>query len=544
VTFTGRIRLYLVAVAVLPSLLIIAVIYFYSVRQLESDDERRAFANVARFAAFDTDLRARLKSGIDELTASETFRRAVAMVASGTTGRMDLDPRPYGLDFLELIDTAGNVLATYHRPGLLSQQPGVACSRVAKDTLVHAETVEYDLDGPHASYTFVKDVGRNLCLYTGKYLNADLRQQIALLTDAEVSTLFKADTSLIYENMERRAVYRAEETFQAVLAGSDSAQFYLVAKFATGAGTPAFVNLLNVAIIVALASALIAIALGMYVTGKAKREIENIVSATSRVAAGDFSTPVMAYEEGEFSQLADSVSDMMLKLRQTQQRLAASEKIAAWQTLGRKIAHEIKNPLTPIAISAEDLRRSYAEGLPEFDKILRETTSTIKGEVDRMIELLDEFVAFARMKPPDIRKVPANTIFMDIHTLLRAETETGRLKLVSESKRDSLSLDPEAFKQVFINLIKNGLEASDDAVVTVTVRDDRNDVVALVEDTGPGFSEERLANSFEPYATTKPKGSGLGLVICLRIVHDHGGIMELYNRTEGGAGVRIRLPQE
>ena len=101
----------------------------------------------------------------------------------------------------------------------------------------------------------------------------------------------------------------------------------------------------------------------------------------------------MAYEEGEFSQLADSFSAMMGRLQDSQKKLATSEMIAAWQVVGRKIAHEIKNPLTPISISADDIRRSYHEQLPDFEETLARNCAMIKTEVHRLARLLDEFAA-------------------------------------------------------------------------------------------------------------------------------------------------------
>ncbi len=251
----------------------------------------------------------------------------------------------------------------------------------------------------------------------------------------------------------------------------------------------------------------------------------------------------MAYEEGEFSQLADSFSDMMVRLREVQKRLATTEKIAAWQTVGRKIAHEVKNPLTPISISVDDLRRSYTEGLPNFDKTLVETTDTIKSELDRLIKLLDQFVGFARMKTPEITSVDSTMFIESIAALFKHEIEAKKLRIVNASGRNSFTFDPEAIKQVLINLVKNGFESDDFAAVAIGISDIGGQLEILVEDTGPGFPPDKLRNSFEPYVTTKKDGSGLGLVICHRIVHDHGGTMELYNRPEEGGGVRIHLPQ-
>jgi nitrogen fixation/metabolism regulation signal transduction histidine kinase len=434
------------------------------------------------------------------------------------------------------------VLATFHRPGLLGEKIQRDFDPERFDTTGCIETVEYDIEGPHAAFTYVRQIDQSMLLYAGRYIDARYRQRLAELLDADVSVYVDVDTPLVYAGMEKGTLYETGGEFQAVLAGTAASDFFLVATFETGAEKPIFLSLLSVTGVVALFSVIAAVALGMFITGRAKREIDNLVQASSRVAAGDFTTPVMAYEEGEFSQLADSFSDMMVKLKGLQKELATAEKIAAWQAMGRKVAHEIKNPLTPIAISVDDLRRSYRERLPQFSNTLEETTATIKSEVNRMTKLLDQFVSFARMSAPVIRAVEADTFLREVTALYRREIDSGGLTVVNTCRRNKFRLDPEAFKQVLINLIKNGLEAADDAVVTLTMSDEEDALNLRVEDSGPGFTEEKLQNSFEPYVSTKKGGSGLGLVICHRIVHDHGGTMELYNRREGGGGVRIRLP--
>ena len=541
-TFTGRIRIYLIAVAVLPPLLVMTVIYFHSVKQLESFDRQQAYKNLQRFKTFNSSFQKELEVNLAELLASQSFRKALLLLKSERAERVELDPRPFGFDFMEILDTNYRVLATFHRPGLLGEkiQRGFDLERF--DTTGCIETVEYDIEGPHAAFTYVRRIDQSILLYAGSYMDDRFQQRLAELLDADVSVYIDVDTPLVYAGMEKGTLYETGGKFQAVLAGTAASDFFLVATFATGAEKPIFLSLLSVTGIVALFSVIAAIALGMFITGRAKREIDNLVQASSRVAAGDFTTPVMAYEEGEFSQLADSLTDMMVKLKALQKELATTEKIAAWQTMGRKVAHEIKNPLTPIAVSVDDLRRSYRERLPHFSKILEETTVTIKSEVNRMTKLLDHFVSFARMSAPVIRTVEVDTFLKEMTALYRREIDSGRLTVVNTCRRDKFKLDPEAFKQVLINLIKNGLEAADDAVVTLTMSGGEDGLNIRVEDTGPGFTEEKLQNSFEPYFSTKKGGSGLGLVICHRIVHDHGGTMELYNRPEGGGGVRIRLP--
>ncbi len=541
-TFSGRIRLSLVAAAVLPTLLIMLVIYFHFERQIALADVRRGDECARKYAVFSRIYQNELVSNAEKLIQSPEFNRALANVQSGRTGRLEVDPRAFDLDFLEIIDSTNTVLATYHRPGLLGQIIEIPEYDIGEDTAGTLEKVEYDLNGVHAAFVHRAPVSNQVAIYTGKYMDESLIAQLSLFLDASIKVYIPPDSYMVRPDVSD-ALYPDEGLWRQVLDGGEYSDFILGASFPGNSARPTFVTLFSLTGLVAIVAVMISVIVGFYITGKAKREVDNLVSATARVAAGNFNTPVMAYEEGEFSELADSFSEMMLKLKQTQKQLATTEKIAAWQTVGRKIAHEIKNPLTPIAISVDDLRRSHSEKLPEFDKVLNETTRTIKSELDRLIKLLDEFVSFARMKAPEIREVKSSQFADEIRALYKADIDSGRVRIDSKTARATFQMDPEAIKQVLINLIKNGLEASRDSAVSVAISDVDQGIEITVEDTGPGFTKEKLSNSFEPYSSTKEGGSGLGLVICHRIVHDHGGTMELYNKTDKGAGVRIILPQ-
>lgn len=542
-TFTGRIRAYLVLTAIVPPLLVMSVIYFHSVRQLEDADRRRAHTGLMKGSVFLDAYASDLTRCVAELSTSSRLRQAVLLLQSSRSDEVELDPRPYGLDFLEILNSDHRVMASFHRPGLLGQKVHPLIETTAQDTAESQLTVEYDVEGGHAAHTFMRPLSASRYLYTGRYMGSVLQNRLAEVLDADIDLFIEPDTPLVYSQMETATLYEAQGMYRAVLAQGPKGEFYLTATFPAGAERPLFLSLLGMTGVVAVLGAAIAIGLGLVITGRAKREIENLLMASERVASGDFATPVMAYEEGEFARLADSLSETMIKLRFLQQRLATTEKIAAWQTVGRKVAHEIKNPLTPIGISVDDLRRSFHEKLPDFGRTLEDTTATIKSEVARMTRLLDEFVGFARMGPPQVQRVSSQELLEGIGTLYRQELAAGRLVVNDATSRRHLRLDPNGIKQVLINLIKNGFEADDDAVVALTLSDVNSDIAFAVEDNGPGFSGEKLLDSFEPFASTKKGGSGLGLVICHRIVHDHGGTMELYNRVEGGAGVRIRLPQ-
>lgn len=541
-SLAGRIRVYLIAVAVLPPLIVMAVIYFHSARQAEAAGRQQAFDSLQRYLSFSDALKSDIENRTDSLRLSGEFENALRLIKTGRADRARLDPRPYGLSFMEILDSDYTVLATYHRPGLLAQKISDIPQNKETATSFPLETMEYDIQGGHPAFTYIIPVDNKLSLYTGRYIDDRLRRQLAELLDAEITLSFDSLSSSAPAGMERGTLYDNEDRYQAVLVGGEDNGFYLVATFNVTGDRPLLVSLIKLTGLVAFFSVLIAVVLGFYITGKAKREIDNLVAATSRVASGDFNTPVMAYEEGEFAQLADSFTEMTVRLKALKRELATVEKIAAWETIGRKIAHEIKNPLTPISISADDLRRSYYEKLPDFEKTLEETTATIKSEVTRLTRLLNEFVSFARMKSPTIRDIPAASFLDGLRNLYKHEILNGRLNITDSTNLKKFRLDPEAIKQALINLIKNGFEASDDSAVTVMFSSTEKNLNITVEDTGPGFSKAKLSDSFEPFTSTKAEGSGLGLVICHRLVHDLGGTMKFYNRKQGGAGVKITLP--
>jgi nitrogen fixation/metabolism regulation signal transduction histidine kinase len=266
-----------------------------------------------------------------------------------------------------------------------------------------------------------------------------------------------------------------------------------------------------------------------------------LTGGAERVASGDFSNPVISSGENEFSDLAESFNRMMRQLSEYREKLIISQKIAAWQTIGRKIAHEVKNPLTPISIAIDDLRQSYHEQSPAYEKILDECSETIKGEVNRLKKLIDQFSSFAKMPDPELIDIPAEKFLRDITVLFREEMADGRLVIDNRLDKKPIYLDPDQMRQVIINLIKNSLEAGGRQTNLILDREE-NSFLAVVEDDGPGMPDKIIEEGPAPYYSTKEKGSGLGLIICQRIVYDHGGTMSIENKLEGGARVIITLP--
>ena len=540
-TFTSRIRFCLVLIAILPVLIVMVLIWHQLQNQALQSQQRQAETSLAKFQIGHEASVMKLIDRSRDYLAEPSVRRTMAILRDSQIANLEEPVEPFDLDFAEIIDSNRIVKASFHRPGLLGRTVNnhLKVLSLQPETV---ETIEYDLNGPHASLTLIRPIAHNLYLYTGQYLNRERIDRVAALIETPIKLIFDPDTIVIYASMERQKLYQTDQGYQAVIAGSETVDYYLVAEFNEEIDDSALINLLGLAGLVGLMSVAISIAVGMYITGRASREIDNLVQATERISKGDLNTPIMAYEEGEFSKLADSFSQMIVDLKNSQSDLAESEKIAAWQTMGRKIAHEIKNPMTPIAISAEDLRRSYHENLPDFEQILDQTTSTIKSEVDRLARLLDQFVNFAKMAPPIIKPTEIDQLTDELKHFYKREIDEGRLSIKVTLGVYSFAIDRDNIWQVMINLIKNGLESGSNASVTISIEAGSEQFSITVEDDGPGFPDEILANSFQPHISTKKHGSGLGLVICHRIIRDHSGQLEIYNRPEGGAGIKVIIP--
>ena len=233
--------------------------------------------------------------------------------------------------------------------------------------------------------------------------------------------------------------------------------------------------------------------------------------------------------------------------------LIRAQKVAAWRDVARRLAHEVKNPLTPIQLSADRLRRHFARAPEPTRRLVEECSTTIVQEVESLKLLVDEFSQFARMPAP--RTVPAdlNELVTEALGLYRGLFQELRIDVRPAPALPPVRVDPEQFRRVVINLVDNAIEAMTSApggpppeggLVTVdTQHDAPAGVVRLViADNGPGISEADRGQLFLPYYSTKGRGSGLGLAIVRRIVVEHGGSIEAAANQPRGTRMTIELP--
>jgi signal transduction histidine kinase len=304
---------------------------------------------------------------------------------------------------------------------------------------------------------------------------------------------------------------------------------------------------------IALTSALLALGalatvvlVGMLVARRTARDLDLLVEGSLAAARGDLDHRVPVRSKDEVGAVASAFNFMMEDLKTAKEKLVIAERIAAWQDIARRLAHEIKNPLTPIQMAMDTLRKSWKKQHPSFEEILEESTRTVLEEADRLKKIVAEFSDFARMPKPELSRIDLNEIVRSALSLYH-----GAVKVDARLAPDLPELDGDKgqLTQVLLNLVENARDAigsREDGRITVTTRrGEANDrVLLVVEDNGPGVPPELKDKVFAPYFTTKQAkgGTGLGLAIVHRIVSDHGGRITISDAPDRGARFTIELP--
>jgi nitrogen fixation/metabolism regulation signal transduction histidine kinase len=230
--------------------------------------------------------------------------------------------------------------------------------------------------------------------------------------------------------------------------------------------------------------------------------------------------------------------------------LLQAQRDAAWGEVARRLAHEIKNPLTPIQLAAERMQRKFSGSMNAQDaQILERATHTIIAQVDAMKQMVNAFSEYARAPDMHFSPFDLNQLITEVVDLYRSHENTAEIKLSLSPLLTTVSADRVRIRQILNNLLTNSLEALESRpagqveIETHVVEDGPKHMAAIVvSDNGPGFQRDLIGTIFDPYVTSKPKGTGLGLAIVKKIVEEHGGRIEADNRRSGGARVRILLP--
>lgn len=294
---------------------------------------------------------------------------------------------------------------------------------------------------------------------------------------------------------------------------------------------------------------------GVVFANRILKPIKKLITATKNITSGDYNNPIkIGKSKSEFDVLIATFNDMMSKLEQQKQQLIISNKQNAWRDIARKIAHEIKNPLTPIQLSAERLKNKYQKEITTNPDVFNSCIDTIIRQVKCIGNLVKEFSDFARMPAPKIENVDIIKLIKEV--MFIQSNAHKNISFHQSYDRDEFfcRMDQSQMNQVMMNIIQNAVNSIDEnnlkthsfignIVVDFSIK---NNVIYLsIEDDGPGFSDSSIQKALDPYYTTRDAGTGLGLAIVHKILTDHFGEITLgKSKILGGAKVLIEIPSD
>lgn len=300
-------------------------------------------------------------------------------------------------------------------------------------------------------------------------------------------------------------------------------------------------------------SVLLIVLLGtMIVARRMTRPIHDLQELTRRVAGGDLAARLEPTTKDELGALTRDFNAMTERLAEQRERIVKAEKDAAWREMARQIAHDIKNPLTPIKISVDLLRTSHSEASPQFDRIFERTMEMMDRQVSNLREISRDFYEFTGGRRPEPEHFDVHELVDEVLALHAAWAEEAGVDLGSSGPGGGLYVDRGKLRRVLENLITNAFHALAEGRGTIDVHCEQRGgrTVIEVRDSGTGISEEAREHLFEPYFTTRGEGTGLGLAIASRVIEEMGGTIELISRAElEGAGTpgtlaRVELPAD
>lgn len=242
-----------------------------------------------------------------------------------------------------------------------------------------------------------------------------------------------------------------------------------------------------------------------------------------------------------FQALSDDLKELLIQFREQQHNEVFKEQVARWQDVARRMAHEIRNPLTPILLSVQELNKRYSGSNEAYKKQLQMSVEIVKDEVETLRRLVEEFSSFAKLPQVRMQTEEVTQVVRDFLEAYNWFREHVKIQFEPESSACWAGLDRILFRQVLVNLIQNAIEAgSPEIVIRVGQLSDRQ-IVCQIEDHGPGIPSHLQSKIFTPYFTTKKFGTGLGLSITKKIIIDHGGTIHVSPHSSGGSVFTIRL---
>ena len=267
--------------------------------------------------------------------------------------------------------------------------------------------------------------------------------------------------------------------------------------------------------------------------------IRQLTRATNAVAQGDLSVQLKIKEKGELKELLDGFNAMTSELQKNQNDIAELERESAWKEMAKQVAHEIKNPLTPMKLSVQQLVAAYYDKKTEFDDILKKLSQAILNQIENLSLIATEFSSFAKMPSLKLEEFDLIPVIKD--TIHLFGDEEAEIKFKSSVEKALVESDNSQMRRMFINLIRNSIQARA-SIINIDLSVEDGNSIIKISDNGNGISPEHQTRIFEANFTTKVKGLGLGLKLVKRFLENTNGDINLISSTTAGTTFRIRLP--
>ncbi|HLK89215.1 MAG TPA: ATP-binding protein [Polyangia bacterium] len=305
---------------------------------------------------------------------------------------------------------------------------------------------------------------------------------------------------------------------------------------------PSIFHGLGIALVAVL---LIAAALGLFIARRATGRVATLSDAARRVGEGDLTVRVAPRGSDELDDLGRAFDRMVAELSDARSRLVYLQKVSAWQEVARRLAHEIKNPLTPIQLAVQELASKYRGGDPAYERLLGTAQEILTEEISVIRRLVDDFSAFAKL--PKVEPAPVD-LGQVVDDFARAHPEWQPALEVERPAPVAALCDKMLIRRVLANLVENAVQAAEAVgrkpAVRIGIAEADHSARLFVDDNGPGVPGETRERIFDPYVTTKEHGTGLGLAIVRKIILDHGGDVRVAPEPSplGGARFVVTLP--
>lgn len=471
------------------------------------------------------------------------------------------------LEVLKLLDEDGQILTSGHWPasfGALDPQLDTYRTDPGAGARIVDEATPAGSAPSLQRWARVRWGGRDLIVIAGRFLDAGALELMRARVGADLIALCRPE-----QNESRCVAVRSEALANERVFEDDRSwtERLVLSRLALGAGTepPVLVagldrraidaveeGIVQRAVAVGALSILLSLLLGVLLATRQVRPVEALADAAGRLAGGDLGARVDDEGGGvEMRRLVTAFNQMATEIERSQTRLKQAERVAAWREIARGLAHELKNPLTPILGAMDVIRKARRLGRSDFDAILDEQADAVVEEVMRLKELADAFSRFARLPDPRLEPLDISQVVDNAVALYVGDGSGVEVSRHYDGALPPIVADRTQLATAVTNLVKNAVEAMDGKgrltlrLASVPGGGDgaRDEVELLLEDTGPGIAPDLEARLFMPYVSTKgSRGTGLGLALVHRIVMEHEGSIEVRRAEGGGAAFVLRLP--